>query len=110
MYHYNWWSIFSETIVCITTITIGNQKDVCTITASSLFLRILTTNYSDTHHRKITVNTREDATEITIPWFNTNLIFLQCRGREPGGQGGLESPHFLNRGGGGEGYQWVNSM
>ena len=39
---------------------------------------ILTTNYSDTHHRELTVNTREDATEITIPWFNTNLIFLQC--------------------------------
>ena len=74
MYHYNWWSIFSETIVCI---TIGQQKNVCTITASFLFLRILTTNYSDTHHREITVNTREDATEITIPWFNTNLIFLQ---------------------------------
>ena len=35
--------------------------------------------YSDTHHREITVNTREDATEITIPWFNTNLIFLQCK-------------------------------
>ena len=63
-------------IVCITnyyTITIGQQKDVCTITSSFLFLGILTTNnYSDTHHREITtVNTRE-------PWFNTNLIFLQC--------------------------------
>ena len=64
--------------MCITTITIVQQKDVCTITASFLFLRILTTNYSDTHHREITVNTREDATEITIPGFNTNLIFLQC--------------------------------
>ena len=41
------WSIFSETIVCITIITIGNQNDVCTITASFLFLRILTANYSD---------------------------------------------------------------
>ena len=41
-------------------------------------MRILTTNYSDTHHRELTVNTREDATEITIPGFNTNLIFLQC--------------------------------
>ena len=30
------------------------------------------------YHREITVNTREDATEITIPGFNTNLIFLQC--------------------------------
>ena len=68
-------------IVCITdyyTITIGQQKDVCTITALFLFLRILTTNYSDTHHGEITVNTREDATEITIPWFNMSLIFLQC--------------------------------
>ena len=46
--------------------------------ASFLFLRILTAYYSDTHHREITVNTREDATEITIPWFNTNLVFLQC--------------------------------
>ena len=43
---------------------------------------ILTTNYSDTHHREITVNTREDATE-TIPWFNTNLIFLQCSNIHP---------------------------
>ena len=49
---YNWWSIFPETIVCITTITICKQKDVCTITSSFLFLRILTTNYSDTHHRE----------------------------------------------------------
>ena len=70
-------------MVCIIdhyTITIGQQKNVCTITSSSfLFLGILTTDYySDTHHREITVNTREDATEITIPWFNTNLIFLQC--------------------------------
>ena len=66
-------------IVCMTDyyrITIPN--DVCTIIALFLFLRILTTNYSDTHHREITVNTREDATEITIPWFTTNLIFLQC--------------------------------
>ena len=50
------------TMVCITdyyAITIGQLKDVCTITASFLFLRILTTNYSDTHHREITVNTRE---------------------------------------------------
>ena len=46
-------------IVCITdyyTITIGQQKDVCTITALFLFLIILTTNYS----REITVNTREE--------------------------------------------------
>ena len=47
-------------MVCITDyykITIGQQKDVCTITPSFLFLGTLTTNnYSDTHHREITVN------------------------------------------------------
>ena len=64
---------------CITdyhTITIGQQKDVFTITSS--FLYFTTNNYSDIHHGEITVNTKEDATEITIPWFNTNVIFLQC--------------------------------
>ena len=61
--------------MCITDYyTIGQQKDVCTITAWFLFLRILTTNYIHT----IGKNTKEDATEITIPWFNTNLIYLQC--------------------------------
>ena len=60
-------------------ITISQQKDICTITLSFLFLGILTTNYSDTHQRGITVNTREDATEMTIPWFKTNLIFSQCK-------------------------------
>ena len=82
MYHYNWWSIFSETIVCNHYNYYWQPKGClyyyCILSVSENIARILTTNYSDTHHREITVNTREDATEITIPWFNTNLIFLQC--------------------------------
>ena len=77
-------------MVCITGQYSQKQKDTVIVQTSfwlPIVIVVIHTSvsenighqlYSDTHHREITVNTREDATEITIPWFNTNLIFLQC--------------------------------